>query len=346
MKLGLDSYSIRSQNWDVFRQVDFCVQAGFDLLHTGLSAFSSRDERYLKQVRDYAGERGIALEIGMGCISPTTATFREINTSCGLPVEPGMSPAEVVVDHMRQMLLICQQMGSPALHTFVGHKPDRLMGVPIEAHIASTVASCRAVRDLALELGVMIAIENHAGDLRASELRDLIEEAGPEYVGVCFDSGGTFASAAESIFVALDYLAPYVIQSHLRDSAVWAHPRGAAVQSVAIGEGSIGFDAWAQRFKTECPRAAFTLEILTGGPPRVANYLEAEFWEAYPQTPASEFAQFLKLVRAGQPFMGGMVIVERGTPVPPEYQAALVAQQRYDLERSARYCCDVLGIGE
>ncbi len=346
MKLGVDTYSLRSQGWDVYQQVDFAVRAGFDLVHTGLSAFKGRDEDALKRGRAYAEERGIALEMGMGCIAPTTATFQEINTSCGLPVDPSMSPAEVVVDHMRQMLRICHAVGSKSLHAFVGHYPDRLMDVPVEAHIESTIASCRAVRDLAMELGVIIAIENHAGDLRACELKALVEEAGPEYVGVCFDSGGTFASAAESIFVALDYLAPYVVQSHLRDSVIWEHPRGAAIQSVAIGDGTIGFDAFAARYKAECPRAPFTLEILTGGPPRVCNFLEPEFWRAYPDTPASEFAQFLKLVRQGSPFMGAMMIVERGADVPPEYAAALVAQQRYDLERSAKYCREKLGMGE
>lgn len=346
MKLGVDTYSLRSQGWDVYQQVDFAVQAGFDLVHTGLGAFRGHDEETLRRARAYAEERGVALEVGMGCIAPTTATFQQINTSCGLLVDPTMSPAEVVVAHLRQMLRIAHLVGSSSLHAFVGHKPDRLMAVPVEAHIESTIASCRAVRDLALELGVTIAIENHAGDLRACELKALVEEAGPEYVGVCFDSGGTFASAAESIFVALDYLAPYVVQSHLRDSCLWEHPRGAAIQSVAIGDGSIGFDAFARRFVAECPRASFTLEILTGSPPRVCNFLEAEFWEAYPQTSASEFAQFLQLVRQGQPLMGTMVAVERGLAVPPEYEAALVAQQRYDLERSARYCREVLGIGE
>jgi hypothetical protein len=146
--------------------------------------------------------------------------------------------------------------------------------------------------------------------------------------------------------VTLEHLAPYVVQTHIRDTIVWQHPRGAAVQSVAPGDGSIGFEAWARLSSEKCPRSAFSLEILTGGPPRVRNYLEPEFWADYPTTPASEFAQFLKLVRRGHPFLGPMLIAQRGTEMPPEYQAALVVQGRLDLERSIRYSQQVLGFGE
>jgi 3-oxoisoapionate decarboxylase len=90
----------------------------------------------------------------------------------------------------------------------------------------------------------------------------------------------------------------------------------------------------------------FVLEVLTGSPPRVLNYLEPSYWEAFPNGRADEFARFESLVRRGLPYVGTMVTVARGEAVPDEYGAALVAQQRYDVERSIRYCQDVLGIGE
>jgi hypothetical protein len=43
--------------------------------------------------------------------------------------------------------------------------------------------------------------------------------------------------------------------------------------------------------------------------------------------------------------MGPMLTVQ-GSEVPPEYQAALTVQQRLDLDRSVRYCQEVLGIEE
>jgi sugar phosphate isomerase/epimerase len=196
-----------------------------------------------------------------------------------------------------------------------------------------------------MERGIVIAVENHAGDMQGRELRALIEEAGPEYVGACIDSGNPLWTI-ESPFVTLAHLAPYVVTSHVRDSAVWEHPRGAAVQWVAMGDGTVGIDAYARQFQERCPDAPFSLEIITGSLPRVLNYLEPTFWGAYPDTPAFEFAQFLGLVREGRPYTGPMVTVAQGQDTPAEYEAALAAQQRVDLERSVRYCRETLGIGE
>ena len=118
------------------------------------------------------------------------------------------------------------------------------------------------------------------------------------------------------------------------------------MQWLAVGEGTIGIDRWVQLLEERCADASLTLEIITGRPPGVLNYLEPAFWEAYPDTPAAEFARFLRLAKEGPPFMGSMLTVRGGEDVVPEYQVALVVQQRLDLERSVRYCQEVLGIGE
>jgi hypothetical protein len=77
----------------------------------------------------------------------------------------------------------------------------------------------------------------------------------------------------------------------------------------------------------------------------VLNYLEPTYWDAYPDMPASEFVEFLKLVQNGYPYTGPVLTAQwEGSPL--EYQRALVLQQRTDLERSARYCHKVLGLGE
>jgi hypothetical protein len=243
------------------------------------------------------------------------------------------------------MLRVADLMDSPVVRCVLGTYADRYTETPLQKHIEGTVETCRAVRDLALELGIKIAIENHSADLQGRELKALIEEAGPEYVGACIDTGGIFG-AAESPFVTLEHLAPYVVSSHVRDTAIWEHPRGAVIQSMAMGEGTIGIDKWARLFQEQCSDVSFNLEIITGDLPKVINYLEPEFWQAYPDTLASEFAQFVTLAKEGQPFLGSRLSERRAEDIPPEYRAALVVQQRLDLERSVRYCHEVLGIGE
>ena len=329
MKLGLDLFSLRRQGWDAFQHLDYAAQIGLDVLHfSDLEPFASLEDDYLRGVKAKADELGILLEVGMGSICPTSTTFKADRGSA--------------VEQLRQMLHIAHLLGSPAVRCFLGSNADRRTELPLAAHIENTIATCRAVRDEAIDLGLKIAIENHAGDLQARELRQLIETAGPEYVGAVIDTGNP-VWVAESPFVTLEQLAPYVVMAHIRDSVVSPHPLGAAVQWVAMGEGSIGIDRWAQQFQTLCPGVHFTLEIITSIPPRVLNYLEPEFWEIYPDTPASEFAHFLQLVQNGHPNLASVLTADWADP-SPEYQAALVVQQRRQVEKSVRYCRAVLGV--
>src|SRR5690606_2670752 len=152
---------------------------------------------------------------------------------------------------------------------------------PLADHIAATVATCQTVRPLALDHNVKIAIENHAGDLQGRELAALIEQAGPEYVGACIDAGNPLW-VAESPFTTLEHLAPYVVMSHVRDTAVWPHPQGAVAQWVAMGDGTVDIAAWARRYQELCPNTNFTLEIITTLPPKVLEYLDPDFWSVYP----------------------------------------------------------------
>ncbi|GAG94449.1 unnamed protein product, partial [marine sediment metagenome] len=275
----MDIYSLRYNDWNAFEFIEYARRIGLDLVHfSEIEPFESLETDYLQDVRRRASELNIGLEVGMGSICPTSTMF---------------SPARgTVTEQLTEMLHIAAELGSPALRCYLGSNADRRTEMPLEGHCVAAVANLREVRSLALDLNVKIAIENHAGDLQGRELARLIEEAGPDYVGACIDSGNPLW-VAESPYVTLEHLAPYVLMSHVRDSAVWEHPQGAAVQWVAMGEGTIGIDEWTKQFRTSCPDTNFTLENITSIPPRVVNYLDDEFWDVYPDTPASEFARFL-----------------------------------------------------
>jgi sugar phosphate isomerase/epimerase len=327
MKLGIDIFSLRSQGWNAFQHLEYAHRLGVDVVHFSETGFlESLEEPYLKQVKAKADELGLALEIGMGSICPTSNTF---NAQRGSAVE-----------QVRRMLTVAHLLESPILRCYLGNNADRRSDRPLAAHIEATVETCRAVRDQALELGVKLAIENHAGDLQGWELKKLIEQAGPDYVGACIDTGNPLW-VAESPFVTLEHLAPYIVASHIRDTAVWEYPQGAAVQWVALGDGTVDIQAWTQLYQEKCSQVPFTLEIITGMAPRVLNYLEPDFWDVYPETPAREFTRFLQLVKQGRAFLGPMLTAQ-WTGNPPEYQAALVLQQRLDLERSVQYCRETL----
>jgi sugar phosphate isomerase/epimerase len=332
MKLGVDIYTIRSQGWNAFQILDYCAGIGLNLVHfSDLNSFANTEDSYLAEVKAHADGLGLSIEVGMMSICPTATIF---DASQGTAVE-----------QTTRMLHIASALGSPILRCVLGSNADRYTGQGITGHMQATVETCKAVRSAAMDLGIKLAIENHAGDMQGWELKQLIEQAGPEYVGACIDSGNP-VWVGEDPLVTLEHVAPYVATSHVRDSAVYPHPLGAAVQWVAMGDGNVGIETWVERYKALCPEAPLSLEIITGLTPRVLNYLEDSYWETYPNARAGELARFERLVRQGQPYMGTAVTVARGDEVPEEYQAAQVAQQRYDLERSVRYCRETLGIGE
>jgi hypothetical protein len=247
-------------------------------------------------------------------------------------------PAQYIVRGMRA----AKALGATCMRCYLGGGSERRGPVPLEQHIETTVKVLRSVRAQALDLGVKIAVENHM-DLQAWELRELIEAAGKDFVGACFDSGNPI-SVAEDPMLSLEVLAPYTVTTHVKETAVWEHPQGAVTQGVALGESSFDYVRFFERYRQLCPNVGVQLEILTGSAPRVMPFLEPDFWQAYPKARASEFARFVALVKKGRPFMGSMLVAGAGKR-PPEYEAALKEQQRVDLERSFEYARKALHLG-
>lgn len=327
MKLGVDNFSLRFNDWNAFALLDYARLIGLDVVHfSDLAPFERLDTAYLDEVKQHADQLGLSIEVGMGSICPTSNTFSDARGSAG--------------EQLSEMLHMAARFGSPAVRCFLGNNADRRTG--IQRHIDNTVATCKSVRSLALELGVKIALENHAGDLHARELRQLIEQAGPDYVGACIDAGNPLW-VCESPFTTLEQLAPYVLMSHIRDTAVWSHPGGAAAQWVPMGEGSVGIAKWSRQYIEMCPQTNFTLEIIGTMPPRVLRYLEPEFWEIYPDTPAQDFARFLNHVVEGHAPTQPALTAE-WSKITPEIRTALAVEQCRQLERSVAYCRQILDI--
>lgn len=328
--LGFDSYSLRAFDWKAPRLIDYAAQQKLDSIQlSSLDVYESFEPPYLAKLKDQAARLGIQIDGGIGCICPTSVAWSAKNGS----------PSEYLTLGLR----VSHAAGAKSMRCYMGNSNDRLTR-PMEQHIAATVAELKKVRSLALDLGVKIAVENHSGDMQARELRTLIEEAGKDYVSACLDTGNPMW-VIEDPLVTLEILGPYTVTTHIRDSVVFEHPRGAAAQWVALGDGIVDLKRFVARFRELCPGSTMQLENITGRPPKVLPYLEPDFWKAFPNANAGEFARFVELARKGHPFMGYMV-VEDGLEHPPaEYVSALREQQRRDLERGFEYAKKTLGVG-
>jgi 3-oxoisoapionate decarboxylase len=206
-----------------------------------------------------------------------------------------------------------------------------------KSRIADTVRVLWSERAKAIDAGVKIAMENHAGDMQAWEVLQLIEQAGKEFVGANMDSGNAVWTMEDPL-ASLETLGRHVVTTSLRDSAIWESANGATVQWTAMGEGMIDWKKYFDRFAELCPGVPVHIETISGFNHEIP-YLKADFWSAWPKAKAVDFARFVALARTGKP---------RDTYKPPADKDRKSAEQEYqkgEIERSIRYCRDTLGLG-
>ncbi len=327
LKLGFDNFSIRALGWKAPRLLDFAAENALDaILLSDLEVFESLESNALREIKARADDLGIEIQAGTGGICPTSTRYTRFREKYGTAEE-----------HLRLAIRVAKDVGSPVARCYLGAADDRKTPGGIEKHIESTIAVCKKVRGAALDARVKIAIENHAGDLQAWELKRLIEEAGSEYVGATVDSGNATWTLEDPVR-NLETLGPYAVSSGIRDSMVWEYDEGAMVQWTAIGEGCVDLKAYFERFAQLCPDAPVQLEIISGFA-RAFPYLRRDFWPPYRGARPDEFAAFLALAKRGrriEPFR---------VPENTDRQVATRKYQQSELARSLRYAKDVLGLG-
>jgi sugar phosphate isomerase/epimerase len=315
-RVGVDLFSVRSQKWTPFESLDYCARLGAKLVHfSELQYLGSLDEANLRAVREHAGKLGVAIEVGTRTCCPTSKAF-----------DAKLGTGE---EQMLRAMNAARVTGSPIVRTFMGTSADR---DPIERHMDAMAGLLKSLRSRIMDLNLKIAIENHAGDMQARELKSLVEMAGKDYVGVCLDAGNPLW-AIEDPHLTLETLYPYVLTTHVRDTAVWRVPQGAAVAWVRMGDGNVGIAEFVAKLRRLRPELPVTLEIIVTNA-RVFPYLEEKFWEPYRNQPAWEFARFVKIAEQGHP----------RDPLPQVKGEAALARERADLEASLTFTKNILNV--
>lgn len=326
-KLGFDNFSIRAFNWKAPQLIEYAASQKVDtLLLSDLDVYESLDDDYLKQIREQAERAGIELHTGTGSICPTSKSYSAEK----------WGRAE---DHARLLVRTARRLGSGVARCYLGSRRDREDGIGIERHMDETIKVLQAVKSEAEDAGVKIAVENHAGDMQAWELVNLVEAAGKSFVGATIDPGNA-TWTLEDPLVNLEILGPYVVTTGIRDTAVWETENGAHCMWANMGQGSVDWQAYVKRFQELCPQVSFVLEIISYKWSIELEYLKAEFWSKFPKARASEFARFVALARRGTEYQ-----LPPGRPAGEKSPELEQAQQKFDLEESLEYCRRELGLG-
>jgi 3-oxoisoapionate decarboxylase len=320
IKLGLDNFAVRALKLKAPQLIEYAARLRTDSLFiSDLNAFESHEEASLRDLRRKAADQGLQIHVGTWSVCPTSRSFRA-----------DWGTAE---EHLALGIRIAKAVGSPVIRVILGAREDRRTEGGIEARIADMVKVLKSQRSRAMDAGVKVAVENHAGDMQARELVELIEAAGKDYVGANLDSGNA-AWTLEDPLASLEILGPYALTTSLRDSMVWETEAGAKVQWTAMGEGVVDFKTYFKRFAELCPGVPVHIETISGFAVEFP-YLKEEIWSAFPKALAQDLARFVALAK-------------RGREIPPHRAANEQADQEYqkgELERSLRYCREVIGLG-
>lgn len=323
LRLGIDNFAVRAMQWKAPQLIDYAAGLATDSLFiTDLFAFENFEDAYLQGLRQQAAAKDVQLYVGTWSICPSSTSFKK-----------DWGSAE---EHLDLGIRVARQLGSPALRVILGSRADRLTEGGIDARIADTVRVLKACRTRAIDAGVKIAVENHAGDMHSLELVRLIEDAGPDFVGANIDSGNA-TWTLEDPLDNLKNLAPYALTTSLRDSALWESPRGITIQWTAMGDGTVDWRTYFQKFTELCPQVPVNIETISGFNHELAVKSD-EYWKAWPQGKPDGYERFLNLARGGKP--------RPPHEHPPGVDRRLAEQQyqRDELERSLRYC-RTLGLG-
>lgn len=320
LKLGFDNFSVRSRGMKAPALLDYAASQKVDaLLLSDLDVYEKLDDAYLQDIGKKARDLGIELHAGTGSLCDGSGMFNKKHGN-----------AE---KHARLLVRVARALGTKVARCYLGGADDRKSQGGLPARMKEISATLKAVASEARDAGVKFAVENHAGDMQAWELAQLVEETGKDFVGVTLDTGNA-AWTLEDPAANFEILAPYAISAGVRDDMLWETPEGTMVHWCAIGEGIVDFDTIFRRWTQIMPEVPVILEIISGAQ-RSFPWQKPDFWPPYERTRAQDFAKFLTLSKKG-----------KSVPPGPGWNAPEQADyQKAELEKSLRTCREKFGIG-
>ena len=322
--LGFDNFSIRALEWKAPRLIEYASKHKVDaLLFSDLDVYESYDHGYLREIGQEVKKQKIILHAGTGGICPTSQSFKDKHGT-----------AE---EHLKLLVKVAKGVGTSVARCYLGSSKDRKTEGGIRRHMDVTIQTLKKVRSQALDAGVRIAVENHAGDMHSRELVELIEKTGPEFVGATIDTGNSTWTLEDPVETFRN-LAPYAVCSGIRDSMVWQSHKGAKVQWTAMGDGCVDMKTLFQEWSKSCPETPVQIETISGFA-REFPYLEKDFWPPYSTIRADDYSRFLALSRKGK------VLSPFSAPEGADRKKAQQDYQLAELEKSLAYCRKSLGMG-
>ena len=147
------------------------------------------------------------------------------------------------------------------------------------AYLAEVITRLRAVRPLAEQHDITLALENHQ-DLTSDDLLHIVTEVGGSHIGVTFDPINALI-VAEDPFTMLHRLAPYVRNVHLADYVAYPSHEGWRLVRCALGEGDLNLRRLLVLLAALDPEIGCQIELVSHSARHVRLFSDA-WWHGYP----------------------------------------------------------------
>lgn len=288
MRLGLESFSTRHSGLDPVGVLRLASELGLAGVLLELSPFRSFRAEELARIRQTAQALGLYLEFGMGSIvheHPMAQRGRQLLAEAGY--DTSVSEAQTVCDHLR----IAQALGSPLLRCVVGNLFSRDEGYDMTALADRTVAILVEACHTAEELGLKLALENHA-DFTVRELTSIAARVNSPALGFTIDVAN-LAFDLDDPLRLLEILGPRGLTVHYKDYRILRTPEGLALANVALGDGDLDLVALTERLVHHNPEIHLNIEVHSQYAPFRLDILRPSYWQRHPAPPGDGLAWYL-----------------------------------------------------
>lgn len=289
MKLGLESFSTRNSGLDPVGVLDLAGELGLQGVLFELSPFTSFRDVDLDAVRKSAEDKGLYVEFGMGSIfrwHPMAEKGRELLADAGYDVS--VSDAEIVVDHLK----IAEKLNAPILRCVAGNLLSRDEGYDMAAMADEAVATLREACNAAEDMGIKIAIENHA-DFTVRELAAISARINSPAFGFTVDCANLAFDLDDPLRLA-GIMAPYALTTHYKNYRIVRTHGGLALENCSLGEGEIDIVSIAEILAKHNPQVNINIEIHSQFAPFKLDILEETFFQSHSAPPGDGLAWYLK----------------------------------------------------
>lgn len=289
MKLGLESYTTRNSGLEPVEVLNLANDLGLGGVLFELSPFKSFGDSELDRIKGTAEDKGLYIEFGMGSIfhwHPMAEKGRDLLADAGYDVS--VSDAKIAIYHLE----IAKKLGSPIMRCVGGNLLIRDGGYDMNFLADEAVSILREACKAAEDMGIKIALENHA-DFTVRELTSILSRVNSPAFGFTVDCANLAFDLDDPIRLA-QIMAPHALTTHYKNYRIIRTKNGLALENSSLGEGDIDIVSIAQILEEHNPNINCNIEIHSQFAPFKLNILDEEFWQKHPAPPGDGLSWYLK----------------------------------------------------